>query len=165
MRGQLRKRRTWEYIAELGHQPAQRCQRCWRRHWVEGKVKKSCPACGGALTETIERRQRSQAGFVTRKAAQTALTTVLWHLESGAYCERKDVTLSEFLLEEWLPAIPSTIRSTTYSSYATHVMKHIAPTLGRVKLQKLSPIMINALYAQLLKDGKLCGSGGLSASS
>ena len=43
--------------------------------------------------------------------------------------------------------------------------KHILPTLGRVKLQKLTPVMINSLYAQLLKDGKVCGSGGLSANS
>jgi integrase len=45
------------------------------------------------------------------------------------------------------------------------VQKHILPTLGRVKLQKLTPVMINSLYAQLLKDGKVCGSGGLSANS
>jgi integrase len=45
------------------------------------------------------------------------------------------------------------------------VKKHILPTLGRVKLQKLTPVMINALYAQLLKSGKVCGSGGLSANS
>ena len=165
MRGHLRKRRTWEYVVELGPQPAQRCESCGRRHWVEGKARKTCPACAGELKETSERRQRCQAGFATRKVAQAALTTVLSSLESGAYTERKDVTLGEFLLEEWLPVIESTIRSTTYSSYATHVQKHILPTLGRVKLQKLTPVMINALYAQLLKDGKVCGSGGLSANS
>ena len=68
-------------------------------------------------------------------------------------------------VEEWLPVTQSTIRSTTHASYATHVKKHILPTLGRVKLQKLTPVMINSLYAQLLKDGKVCGSGGLSANS
>ena len=165
MRGHLRKRRTWEYILELGPQPAQRCDRCGRRHWVEGKERKSCPACAGELKETIERRQRCQAGFATRKVAQTALTTVLSSLESGIYTERSDVTLGEFLLEEWLPAIESTIRSTTHASYTTHVKKHILLTLGRVKLQKLTPVMINSLYAQLLKDGKVCGSGGLSTNS
>jgi hypothetical protein len=85
---------------------------------------------------------------------------VLSSLESGTFSERKDVTLGEFLQEEWLPVIESTIRSTTYSSYSTHVKRHILPTLGLVKLQKLSPVVINALYAQLLKDGKVCGSGG-----
>ena len=85
MRGHLRKRRTWEYILELGPQPAQRCESCGRRHWVEGKARKTCPACAGELKETIERRQRCQAGFATRKVAQAALTTVLSSLESGAY--------------------------------------------------------------------------------
>ena len=69
MRGHLRKRRTWEYILELGPQPAQRCQSCGRRHWVEGKARKTCPACAGELKETSERRQRCQAGFATRKVA------------------------------------------------------------------------------------------------
>ena len=165
MRGHLRKRRTWEYILELGPQPAQRCQSCGRRQWVEGQERKTCPACGGELKETIERRQRCQAGFATRKVAQAALTTILSSVESGAYTERRDITLDEFLREEWLPVIKSTIRSTTHASYSTHVKKHILPTLGRVKLQKLTPVMINSLYAQLLKDGKVCGSGGLSASS
>ncbi len=165
MRGHVRKRRTWEYILELGPQPAQRCRTCGRRHWVEGKETKTCPACGGELKETIERRQRCQAGFPTRRAAQAALTTCLSSLQSGAYTERRDLTLREFLLEEWLPAIESTVRSTTHASYATLAMKHVIPSLGRVKLQKPTPVMINALYAQLLKDGKVCGSGGLSANS
>jgi len=90
---------------------------------------------------------------------------VLSSLESGTFSERRDVTLGEFLQEEWLPAIQSTVRSTTYSSYHTHVEKHIVPTLGLVKLHKVTAIMINSLYAQLLKDGKVCGSGGLSANS
>ena len=64
-----------------------------------------------------------------------------------------------------LPVAQSTIRSTTHASYTTHVKKHILPTLGRVKLQKLTPVMINALYGQLLMDGKVCCSGGLSANS
>ena len=165
MRGHLRKRRTWEYILELGPQPAQRCESCGRRHWVEGHERKTCPACAGELKETSERRQRCQAGFATRKVAQAALTAVLSALESGVYTERSDVTLREFLLKEWLPAIERTVRSTTYSSYSTHVKKHILPALGRVKLKKLTPVMINALYAQLLKEGKVCGSGGLSANS
>jgi len=165
MRGHLRKRRTWEYILELGPQPAQRCQSCGRRHWLEGKERKTCRACGGEMRETSERRQRCQAGFATRKVAQAALTTVLSSLESGVYAERKEITLDEFLREEWLPVIKSTIRSTTFSSYSTHVKKHILPTLGRVKLKKLTPLMINSLYARLLKEGKVCGSGGLSASS
>ena len=165
MKGHLRKRRTWEYVVELGPQPAQRCQSCGRRHWVEGRAGKTCPACAGELTETTERRQSCQAGFPTRKAAQTALTTALASLEAGTFCERKDVTLGEFLLEEWLPVAKSTIRSTTHASYATHVRKHILPSLGRVKLQKITPVMINALYAQLLRDGKVSGSGGLSANS
>jgi integrase len=132
---------------------------------VEGRERKTCPACGGGLRQTTERRQRCQAGYPTRRAAQAALTTVLCGLQTGTYAQRTDVTLSEFLLKEWLPVTQNSIRSTTYSSYATHVKKHILPTLGRVKLQKLTPVMINSLYVQLLNDGKVSGSGGLSASS
>jgi len=61
-----------EYIADVGVHPAERCQRCGRRFWVERKPKGVCPTCGGRLIETEERRRQTKAGFPTRKEATTA---------------------------------------------------------------------------------------------
>ncbi|NLT34276.1 MAG: tyrosine-type recombinase/integrase [Gaiellales bacterium] len=166
MQGHVRKRATWEYILELGDWPAQRCLSCGRRVWVERRRKKVCPACGGELKETIERRQRSQCGFRTKKEAQEALTTTLGEQQHGLGVIAEKLTLAEYLKEEWLPAIASTIRPTTLASYTTHVERHIIPRLGKTQLKKLNGAAINAFYAVLGEDGKLRGeTTGLAPSS
>ena len=56
----------------------------------------------------------------------------------------------------------ATIRPTTYRSYEQHVMCHIAPHIGSVKLAKLTGSQVNALYAKLAETGKKDGKTGLS---
>ena len=158
MQGHLRKRATWEYILELGDWPAQRCLSCGRRHWVERRRKKICPGCGGELTDTIERRQRSQCGYRTKKEAQEALTTALGEQQRGLGVIAERITLAEYLKDEWLPAIACTIRPTTLSSYTTHVKRHIIPRLGKTPLKKLNGAAINTFYAAFADGGKLRGA-------
>jgi len=70
--------------------------------------------------------------------------------------------VSEFFIGQWLPAIRSTIRPTTYLSYEGHVECHIIPALGTLPLQHLSASHINAFYSRLLVEGRGEGKGGLS---
>ena len=72
------------------------------------------------------------------------------------------ITVREYLLKEWLPAIKGTIRPTTYASYTMHVEGHIVPALGSLKLDRVSAQAINAFYAKILAGGRLQGKGSLS---
>ena len=121
MQGHIKKRATWEYVAELGPQPLQRCPSCRKRFWIKRERLASCPICHGPLEETVTRRQEMKAGFATKREAQEALTTVMASLSSGTYIEPSRMLTSEFLRGEWLPAIRSTIRPTTHLSYQGHV--------------------------------------------
>lgn len=56
-------------------------------------------------------------------------------------------------LEGWLVAVRPTIRPTTYVSYAGHVRRHIAPTLGRISLARLTPQDVRRLLAARLAAG------------
>jgi len=152
MRGHVRKRGTWEYILELGDRPTQRCTACNRRHWVERTRLKVCIACSGSLVDRIERKQQSRSGFRTKKDAETALNEALSALCQGTYVEPAKLTVEEFLRDEWLPAIKSTIRESTYLSYKGHVERHIIPLLGTVRLQQLSGSPVNSFYAKLLTE-------------
>lgn len=165
MRGHVRKRSTWQYILELGDRPTQRCTICRRRHWVGRKPLKVCTKCGGPLVDRIERKQQVKTGFATKKEAQAGLTEALRELQQGSYVQPSKVTVKEFLSLEWLPAIEATIRPATLASYTTHVNTHIVPKIGTVPLQKLSAGRINRLYAELRKDGRARGTGGLSPNS
>jgi integrase/predicted RNA-binding Zn-ribbon protein involved in translation (DUF1610 family) len=167
MRGHIRHRgkASFEYIVDIGTASAQRCQGCGRRFWVERKPREACPKCGGQLVETEERRRAIKGGFATRKACQAAVNKVLSAVEARTFTPPTRITVKAFLLDEWLPAVKGTLRPTTYASYTMLAREHIIPRLGSLQLQKLTPGAINALYAYLLEEGRVCGKGGLSTSS
>ena len=164
MRGHIRKRgsASYEYIVDVGVAPAQRCEGCHKRFWLERKVKESCPACGGRLRESEERRRAIKAGFRTRKEAQAAMAKVMVSVEERSYVAPSKLSVREYLTKEWLPAIRSTIRPTTYRSYEQHVQFHIVPHIGSLRLEKVNGATLNALYAKLACQGKRDGKRGLS---
>src|SRR3954464_1233801 len=99
-------------------------------------------------------RQRSKAGFPTRKAAEDALHQVLATMASGSYVSPTGITFGAFLQERWLPSIVATIRPSTHYSYSRNIRLHVVPMLGDVPLQRLEPSALNAMYAQLLLNGR-----------
>ena len=167
MRGHIRRRgeRSFEYIVDIGTAAAQRCQVCKRRFWIERKLRETCPKCGGPLLETEERRRAIKGGYTTRKECQAALSKVLVAVEARTFTPPTRITVKAFVLTEWLPAVKGTLRPTTYASYTMLAREHIIPRLGSLQLQKVTAGAINALYAYLLEEGRVCGKGGLSASS
>jgi integrase len=165
LQGHIRRRGpagSWEYILDVGRYGTQRCQGCGRRFWVERRPKELCPACGDELRETEERRRETRGGFATRKDCQAALTRKLTTLAEHTYVLPSRLSLREFLLKVWLPAIESGVRETTLYGYRMLVEQHLVPQLGAVQLQNLNAAQINAHYAQLLNEGRVHGSGGLS---
>jgi hypothetical protein len=115
------------------------------------------------LRETEERRRETKGGFACRKDCQAALTGKLTTLAEHTYVLPSRLSLREFLLKVWLPAIESGVRQTTLCGYRMLVEQHLVPQLGAVQLQSLNAAQINAHYAQLLSEGRVHGSGGLSA--
>lgn len=163
MKGGIRRRGEhglWAYTIDLGPQPAQRCNACSRRVWVARKTLKACPACGGELRDTMERRQETAGGFATQTAAKKARTKSLHDLNRGTHVVRDNITLGAWLTDEWLPSLEGgKLRETTRASYVSHVKHHLAPTkLGALPLQQLTRERISAHYALLLKDGRADGS-------
>jgi len=165
MRGHARKRGepgSWEYIVDVGMHAAERCTACNKRFWVERRPKQQCPRCRGTLSETEERRRETKAGFATRKECVAAMNKLLVAVEQHDYSAPTKASVREYLVKEWLPAVKSTIRPTTYGSYLQHVECHIVPHIGSVKLQKLSGSQVNALYAKLAESGAKNGKKGIS---
>lgn len=154
MRGHIRKRgNTWSYIINRGNQQVQRCVTCGARSWLDYKPLDACAECGGELQTRTVRRQQEVGGHRTRTDAQTALNKMLGCLQDGNYVNPDKVTLGEYLTNEWLPAMKLSMeKPSSYKSYETTVNRHIIPALGSIRLQKLSPVAINAFYARLLEE-------------
>jgi integrase len=74
-----------------------------------------------------------------------------------------ELTVQEFLIERWLPSIEMTIRPNTFVSYSSHLTNHVVVHLGSLSIHDVDGPTLNALYAELLRCGRLKGRGeGLS---
>jgi integrase len=113
---------------------------------------------------TRKRRQISRGGFKTKKEAQRWLTSALGQVDQGSYVAPTRELVGEYLLE-WLAAIRSSLRPSTWESYERLCRRHLIPRIGHVYLHQLGPGHLSTLYSDLHADGRLDGAGGLSARS
>jgi integrase/predicted RNA-binding Zn-ribbon protein involved in translation (DUF1610 family) len=163
MKGGVRRRTPggrWSFTIDHGVQPAQRCPICNQRFWLERRRLEICPKCGARpLRDTRERRQQTTSSFETRKQATEARNAMLNDMRVGSYVPPNNVTVGEFLRDEWLPSLTSSrIRPTTLASYESHVVNHLCPQLGSVPLQKLTRERISKAYGVMLAEGRIVRS-------
>jgi integrase len=116
------------------------------------------------ISEADGTRRAPQRSYRTRKAADAGLRQWLAELENGTAVDTTSHTVGSYL-RQWLEtSVQHTVRPTTLESYTDMVRVHIAPTLGTLPLQKLTPSHLQTFYSDRLaaggrKDGK---HGGLS---
>jgi integrase len=101
-----------------------------------------------------ERRQTRRRGFPTKKAAQAALTHILETLSKQSYVAPSRLTLEDFIEQRWLPAVKSSLRSSTHESYSRNLRLHVIPVLGSMPLQAVDAGSLTALYQRLTEDGR-----------
>lgn len=71
----------------------------------------------------------------------------------------RDLTVREFLVDRWLPTIEMTIRPNTFVSYSAHLSNHVVAHLGDMHLDDIDGPVLNALYAELMRNGRRRGAG------
>lgn len=109
------------------------------------------------------RRQAKRRGFRTKADAQAALDELRVGVRKGTYIAPARQTLGQFLVDDWLPAIRSTVEPSTHESYSRYLRLHVIPRIGGVGLQQLDAGILNGPYADLLDHGRRNGQpGGLS---
>lgn len=110
-----------------------------------------------------QQRQKWHTVRGTRKDAERELSRLVSAVNSGTYVEPTKVTLRDYLLL-WLDnyAKPK-VSAKTFERYGEIVRCHLIPALGHVVLATLSPLHVQAYYADALEKGRRNGRGGLSA--
>ncbi len=89
----------------------------------------------------------------TREEVAGKLAAALKAKRDGLPVSNDRITFGQFL-DKWLEdSVKPSVRPATYSRYTREVRLHIEPTLGKVKLAKLSPGDIQALLNTKLKEG------------
>ena len=109
-----------------------------------------------------KRKQKTKGGFPTKRAAQQAARVVEQTVADGSYVEPTRQTLGQYLTTEWLPSIRAHVRPSTWGHYEGNIRRHVVPRIGSLPLGRLSAMHLEALYADLLTDGRADGTGGLS---
>jgi integrase len=101
---------------------------------------------------TLEGHKRKEFYGKTRKEVQEKLKVALRELEQGALVTGPQQTVSQYL-NEWLKVHKQAVRPRTYERYEAIVRLHLAPTLGKIPLQKLTGQHLQRLYTEKLESG------------
>lgn len=109
-----------------------------------------------------KRQQKWYGGFRTRRQAEVARTKIVGDIHSGTYLEPSRLTLSEWVAEKWLPTMQTQVKPSTFESYQRNISQHVLGRLGSLLMREIGPTQLNSLYADLLRDGRMNGPGGLS---
>ena len=109
-----------------------------------------------------KRRQKWHGGFATRREAEATRAKLVHEVNSDTYFEPRATTLSEWILNAWLPTTKTRVKPSTFDSYRRNLELHVLPQHGGQQLRQLTPAMLNSLYAGLLAGGNKVRDGGLS---
>ena len=102
--------------------------------------------------ENGKRVQRWLPGHKRKKDAQRALDDAMHQLRTGSWVEPSDESFGEYA-RAWLKGARASRRQSSVDTYAHRLKKHVLPSLGFVKLQKVTPAMLSALYSEKLDEG------------
>jgi len=96
---------------------------------------------------TGKQKQRTLSGKTQKEVIQK-YKALQAEVDKGTYVEPCKLTVAEWL-EIWQNEYLNSIKPNTVSSYKTTCRVHILPALGKVKLSKLTPLMVQQFYNNL----------------
>ncbi len=107
--------------------------------------------------------KRSYVYGKTRKEVQEKLNKLLNEVRIGKYTDPAKMTVEEWFTIWINDYMVNYLRPTTWDSYNTQIEKHIIPTIGHIKLDKLRTFHLQKLYNDKLHGGRADGKkGGLA---
>jgi integrase len=131
------------------------------RGHIRKRGAKWCVVVDIGRDESGRRRQKWHSGFESKRAAEAALTDIKSRLATDTYVTPSKETTGAFLTR-WLDSKRASVRPTTLRSYTGTIEQYVRPQLSGIPVQRLSPAHLNALYADLLANGRRGSAGGLS---
>jgi integrase len=125
------------------------------------------PAPGDRITERRDGRwmgrytvqtptgtERKSVYGRTYKEAQKKLALAMGDAARGLVYDDENQTVGEYITQWLSDSAKHTVKATTYRTYESQIRNHIVPALGKLKLSRLTPAHLQALYAAKLRGGK-----------
>lgn len=89
----------------------------------------------------------------TKEETRNRLRQARADADRGLVFDAQGLKLSEYM-DRWLnDSVRGSVKPVTHESYARLIRVHVAPALGRVKLEKLTPPHLQAFYRAKLDEG------------
>lgn len=100
------------------------------------------------------RVQRKIGGFRTRNDARAEANRIERSAHLGIAVPPERLTVGQYL-DEWLAhrEAMGTLKVTTLQSYRAKIRTYLAPSLGAIRLQKLSPLDLDRMYRAMATKG------------
>lgn len=101
---------------------------------------------------TLENGARKSLYGKTRKAVRDRLVALQHDIQRGLPVVAEKQTVAEYL-ESWLKHSAAHLRPSSHLRYEELVRLHIAPTLGKARLARLTAQQVQSIYAAKLAEG------------
>ena len=88
----------------------------------------------------------------TRKEAAAKLAKAIAERDSGIIFDSSSLKVEKYL-DRWLGTIRDTVRHGTWRRYEEATRIHIKPTLGNLRLERITALQIQSLYRTKLASG------------
>jgi integrase len=106
----------------------------------------------GRDPHTNKRRYLNQTVKGTKKEAQQQLTKLMRELDTDSWIEPTMLTINQFL-DKWLDSIRPNVRANTFMDYEYTLKQYVRPYLGHCRLEKITPLEIQAAVSKLSRKG------------
>jgi integrase len=126
------------------------------RGWHEGSIFQRGDGRWVAIV-SLENGKRKSYYAKTRQEAQRKLLAALTEIEQGLPLTAERQTVARYLTD-WLVKQRARLRPRSYVRYEDDVRLHMLPTLGHVKLSRLTAQQLERLYAEKRADGLSAGT-------
>lgn len=87
------------------------------------------------------------------KDVQKKLAEAMGDAARGIVFNDENMTISEYMTRWLEDSAKGDLAPRTYHNYRLQIRKHISPTIGRLKLSKLTAAHVQSLYAAKLREG------------
>jgi len=99
-----------------------------------------------------KRRTRYRTFKGTKGEAEKELRRLLGEVDEGLDVDAGKLTVAAYL-ESWLEGHGPTVSAATRERYEALIRRHIVPSLGGVKLAKVTGLRLSAFYGEKIRDG------------
>lgn len=103
--------------------------------------------------ETGKRRRKWHKFHGTKRQAETECARLVAELNGGSYIEPAKTTVREFMIR-WLTHEKANVSPKTHQRYEELLLKNVAPVIGSVIMNKLTPARIDGCWTSLLESGR-----------